>query len=33
VLADKCLPLRAMLCAVDGGCRVGHARKHLTRTR
>jgi len=33
VLADECLLLRAVLCAVDGGCRVGHARLHLTRTR
>jgi hypothetical protein len=31
VLADECLLLRAVFCAVDSGCRVGHTRKHLTR--
>ena len=33
VLADECLLLWAVLCAIEAGFRVGHARKHLTRTR
>src|ERR1043165_2646067 len=33
VLADECLDRKSVLFAVDGGCRVGHARLHLTRIR